>query len=148
MNSSLTEMVPPSKWWRAYVLYLIVLFALVLLPLYLFGKIAEDVVEKENIFFDNRFLLFIHAHATTTLDDLMVLFSRAGSGLILGPFGVFIFAVLFWKKQRKNAFFFDALAGTLRVLSAFMLRSTSMASSTPLAAGAARILSPFRNSGA
>ena len=105
MNISLTEIVPPRNLWSAHGLHLIVLFALVLLPLYLFGSIAEDVVEKENIFFDNRILLFTHAYATPTLDDLMVFFSQAGSGLILVPFNAFIFALLFWKKQRKNAFF-------------------------------------------
>ncbi|SLX22779.1 Uncharacterised protein [Klebsiella aerogenes] len=41
-----------------------------------------------------------------------------------------------------------ASVGTLRALSLFMLRSTSMASSTSLAAGAARNLSTSRNSGA
>lgn len=41
-----------------------------------------------------------------------------------------------------------ASAGTLRALSLFMPRSTSMASSTSFAAGAARSLSTARNSGA
>jgi hypothetical protein len=41
-----------------------------------------------------------------------------------------------------------ASAGTLRALSLFMARSTSIASSMPLAAGAARNLSTSRNCGA
>ena len=105
MNINLSETLLPKNWWRTHGLHLIVLFALVLLPLCLFGSIAEDVAEKEDLFFDKQFLLFIHAHATTTLDNLMVLFSRVGSGLILVPFNALIFTLLFWKKQRKNAFF-------------------------------------------
>ncbi len=42
----------------------------------------------------------------------------------------------------------SVVEGTLRALSLFMPRNTSMASSTPFAAGAARSLSTSRNYGA
>ena len=71
MKISLIKTVPTKNWRTTHGLHLIALFVLVLLPLYLFGSIAEDVMEKENIFFDKPFLWFVHAHATPTLDNLM-----------------------------------------------------------------------------
>lgn len=111
MKISLIETVPTKNWRTTHGLHLIALFVLVLLPLYLFGSIAEDVMEKENIFFDKPFLWFVHAHATPTLDNLMFFFSRAGSGLVLVPFDAIIFTFLFWKKQRQKAFFWGLAVG-------------------------------------
>lgn len=107
MNVSPIETVPSKTWLRAHGLSLIGLFVLVLLPLCLFGIIAEDVLQKENIFFDKPLLLFLHAHATTTLDSLMVFFSRAGSGLILVPLDIAVFLLLFMKQRRGQVFFWS-----------------------------------------
>ena len=92
-------------------MHVIVLFALVLLPLCLFGSMAEDVMEKENFFFDEPLLWFVHVHTTPTLDHLMVFFSRAGSGLILVPFNAIMFVLLFWQKRHQQAFFWALAVG-------------------------------------
>ncbi len=111
MNIRHIETRPLKNWWGSHGLHLIGLFVLVLLPLYLFGILAEDVMEKEYIFFDQPFLWFVHAHATPALDNLMVFFSRAGSGLVLVPFDTLIFILLFLKKQRREAFFWGLAVG-------------------------------------
>jgi undecaprenyl-diphosphatase len=61
------------------------LFAGVLLPLFLFGELAEDVLEKETFSFDRPILLFMKSHATPMFDNLMLFFSEVGSIRILGP---------------------------------------------------------------
>lgn len=111
MNIPHFEAKPLKDWWKAYGLRLIGVFVLVLLPLYLFGVLAEDVIEKENIFFDQPVLRFVHARATPVLDSWMIFFSRAGSGLVLVPFDTFIFTWLLLKKQRREAFFWGLAVG-------------------------------------
>ncbi|WP_158598021.1 phosphatase PAP2 family protein [Noviherbaspirillum saxi] len=81
---------------------LAILFAGVLFPLFLFGELAEDVLEKEAFSFDQPLLLLMNSHSTPLLDALMVFFSEAGSIRILGPcalaIAVFQFVHKLWAR--------------------------------------------------
>jgi membrane-associated phospholipid phosphatase len=61
------------------------LFAGVLLPLLLFGELAEDVLARQTFSFDRPILLFMKSHATPMLDNIMLFVSQAGSIRTLGP---------------------------------------------------------------
>ena len=58
-----------------------------LVPLFGFGLLAEDVAEKQLFLFDGPSLQFMHLHPSTRLDRVMVISSRAGSALALVPSG-------------------------------------------------------------
>ena len=84
------------------------LFLLILLPLYFFGNLAEDVIKKEVFFFDNPVLLFMHQHATPSLDMVMAFFSRIGSAKVLIPFNILVFLFLLFKKYWNQSLFWAA----------------------------------------
>ena len=75
------------------------LFAGVLLPLYLFGELAEDVLEKETFSFDRPILLFMKTHATPMLDNLMVFISEVGSIRVLGPCALALAGYLIYRNH-------------------------------------------------
>jgi undecaprenyl-diphosphatase len=77
------------------------LFAGVLLPLLLFGLVAEDVVEKETFVFDRPIQMFVHGNVTPLFDALMYFFTTAGSALVLVPLVVVVFGLLM--RRRKHA---------------------------------------------
>jgi undecaprenyl-diphosphatase len=81
------------------------LFAGVLLPLWLLGSVAEDVVEKEPFSFDHPILMFVHSHATPLFDKLMYFFTTAGSALVLVPFDIAVFILLMRRGKRAPATF-------------------------------------------
>ena len=103
-------------WLRTYRWRLAVLFACVFAPLYLFGAIAEDVVEKESFFLDRYLLSFMHAHATALLDRVMLFFSLIGSGLWLVPVDVGILLILAWRRRWGDAFFWGLAVGGAALL--------------------------------
>jgi membrane-associated phospholipid phosphatase len=78
-----------------------ILFFGVLVPLFCFGVLAEDVLDQNILAFDRTILLFLHAHATSTLNRMMVWSSRAGSALVLVP--VIIMGTLYLYRQRVQA---------------------------------------------
>jgi membrane-associated phospholipid phosphatase len=96
-----------TSWLRRHSTRLTILFIGVLAPLYLFGSLAEEVLEQEAFAFDKPILLFMHAHATPRVDALMLFFSRIGSVYALGPFNLAIFLVLLYKKRRAEALFWS-----------------------------------------
>ena len=99
-------------WPHRYYVKLVVLFIGVLMPLWLFGSLAEDVVEHDVFFFDRPILLFLHRNASPLLDSVMVFFSKSGSALVLIPFNVMVFAILMWRCNRAAASFWAlAVAG-------------------------------------
>ncbi|MBF1999446.1 MAG: phosphatase PAP2 family protein [Synechococcales cyanobacterium M58_A2018_015] len=85
----------------------------VLLPLYGFGELAEDIWEKEDGFsWDKPLLLFIHAHARPQLDALASALTRLG-----GFWGVTLMAtlialgLLMGRQWQRLTFFLIALIG-------------------------------------
>ena len=75
------------------------LFVGVLVPLYVFGELSEDVVEKEPFPFDGHILEFFHSHATPSFDAAMLFVSWAGSGIVLIPSSLTIALILLHRKR-------------------------------------------------
>jgi undecaprenyl-diphosphatase len=101
-----------GSWLRRHYAKFIMLFIGVLVPLYLFGSLAEDVVEHEVFFFDRPILLFAYSQASPWLDAVMYVFTRAGSSFVLAPFDIAVFFVLMWRRHRTAAAFWVlAVAG-------------------------------------
>lgn len=94
-----------ESWLRRHWVKLVGLFIGVLVPLWLFGSLAEDVVEREVFFFDRPILLFLHSQASLVLDSVMVFFTKAGSALVLIPFNVIVFIILLRQRNRPAASF-------------------------------------------
>src|SRR5690349_2294346 len=65
---------------------IVLLFVLVLLPLWAFGELAEDVHEGEVFAFDRPWLEFAHAIASPALDRLALLLGRLGYAQGVLPF--------------------------------------------------------------
>lgn len=101
-------MITFKVWLRRHAVKLLVLFVGVLLPLYGFGVLAEDVISKEVFPFDQALLTFAHSHASASLDRIMILFTRAGSALILVPVDAAVFALLLHRAERSRAVFWLA----------------------------------------
>jgi membrane-associated phospholipid phosphatase len=105
-----------ASWQRRHYIKLLILFGGVLAPLYLFGMLAEDVVEKEIFFFDKPILLYIHSHANPLLDAVMIFFTRAGSAFALVPFNVLVFLYLLRRRDRMQAVFWVLAVGGAALL--------------------------------
>lgn len=83
----------------------LMLFIFILVPLFGFGVLAEDVIEKELFFFDGPILQFMHAHASPLLDSIMVFSSRVGSALVLVPVILLGAACLYRQGERSRTWF-------------------------------------------
>lgn len=104
-----------SKFWlRLYSARLATLFIGLLVPLYLFGSLAEDVAEHDAFLFDRTILLLAHSHASPVLDAIMVFFTRIGSSFVLVPVDVLILFILIRQGRRAaSAFWIIAIVGTV-----------------------------------
>lgn len=101
---------------------MLTLFIFVLAPLFGFGMLADDVIEKELFSFDGPVLQFMHSHASPFLDRVMALSSRAGSALVLVPLIVAVAAWLFWRGERSRTWFWVLSTGgaaTLNLLAKY-----------------------------
>lgn len=87
----------------------ILLFVGVLIPLFAFGLLAEDVLEKEVFKFDGPVLNYLHAHANPVLDAIMVWSTRAGSAFALVPL-IIVVAVYLYRKREPALLRFWVLA--------------------------------------
>lgn len=93
---------------------LTVLLLTVLLPLYVFGQLAEEIYKKGGFVGDTPILRFLHRHASPTLDALMAVFSRAGAPLPMGIFFALVLLALVVRRRRGDALFFAfAVAGAM-----------------------------------
>lgn len=88
------SLVPRRRWVDA-----LLLFIGVLVPLYLFGELAEEVLEREPFEIDRPILLFMQENATPLLDRAMVFFSEVGSIRVLGPCALLIAAYFLIRQQ-------------------------------------------------
>jgi membrane-associated phospholipid phosphatase len=98
-------------WLHRHATKLIILFVGVLAPLYLFGSLAEEVLEHEAFAFDKPIQLFVHAHASPRVDAVMLFFSRIGSVYALAPLNLVILLVLLYWKRRAEALFWALATG-------------------------------------
>lgn len=92
---------------------LLLAFASVVLPLWGFGGIAEDVHNQEMIPFDAPLLNYAHSLANAGYDRFFVLMSKIGYGYGVIPFDVVLVLVLATLKRKREATFAAlALAGS------------------------------------
>lgn len=82
---------------------LLLVFLLILLPLYLFGRLADGVVEEDVFFFDRPILLLARSLANPTLDQVMVTLSRIGYAWGVIPFDIGLLILLCLRKRWSKA---------------------------------------------
>ncbi len=87
------------------------LFLCVLIPLILFGVLAEDVYEKESFWFDRPVMEALHARSTPLFDTIML-----GASIGAGPVGLLVFnlAILgycLWRRKMHAATFWVLATG-------------------------------------
>jgi membrane-associated phospholipid phosphatase len=95
-------------WLAANRVLVIALFCGILLPMIVFGKIADEVVEREALGFDRPLQMWAHSYATANLDQWMLGLSMLGSPpLMFLICGVIVVAL--WRNRRHgDAWFFIA----------------------------------------
>jgi len=101
---------------RFHRLRLSILFIGVFIPLYLFGELADEVIEQEIFPFDRPVLLFMRSHATPFLDSAMLLASRIGSAFFLAPIDILIFLILAYRRFWGKAMFWSLAVGGAALL--------------------------------
>ena len=84
--------------------HLVFAWVLVLAPLLLWGKLAEDVWRHQAFFFDDPILLWLHAHSNPTLDRMMLALSLVGGYPLLGVSALLLVALLVSSRQRDAIF--------------------------------------------
>jgi len=84
---------------------LALLFGGVLIPLCVFGALAEDVWSHQGFGWDVAILRFIHGFATPSRDALMSGISRVGGAVGVVPLVVALLLVLLARRRRADALF-------------------------------------------
>ncbi|NJM41275.1 MAG: phosphatase PAP2 family protein [Anaerolineae bacterium] len=97
-------------------LQLVLLFFGVLVPLYVFGELADEVVEKEVFAFDNPILLWLRGLSTPTLDTLMLAFSALGYLFGVVPLDIGVFLFLLWRRRWGDVVFWVLAIGGAALL--------------------------------
>ena len=110
-ESIIPEQAHSTTWWTRHGLISLALLFGVAIPLYFFGTLAEDVAEHKTFFFDGPVLQFMHAHATPTLDAIMVFFAYAGSARVLVPFNIAVLGWLMLRHERAQQVFWLLATG-------------------------------------
>ncbi|HEX2210811.1 MAG TPA: phosphatase PAP2 family protein [Longimicrobium sp.] len=95
---------------------LLALFLALLVPLAVFGALAEDVWEREGIAWDEPVLRGIHSVATPELDRWVVLLTRIGYLWGTIPAAVLLVLWLTWRRRRRDAVFAALAVGGAAVL--------------------------------
>lgn len=90
---------------RGRMLRLLLLFVGLLLPLWGFAELADEVREGEPFPFDVPILRFAHAMAGDGLDRLAVFFSAAGYQWGVVPFDIALIVALAWRKRMREGLF-------------------------------------------
>lgn len=89
------------------------LFVGVLLPLWGFGELAEDVREGQAFAFDRPWLDLAHSLASPALDRLALLLARIGYAQGVVPFDIaLVLALAFARRKREGVFAGIALGGS------------------------------------
>jgi len=96
-----------SGHWRTLAL----LFGAVLLPLYAFAELAEDVWTEHGVAWDRPILEAIHLHASPARDAAMIFISRIGFQWGTVPLTLLIGVVLFLSRRLRQALFFSLATG-------------------------------------
>lgn len=92
---------------------LLLVFVGLLLPLWGFAELADEIHEQEAIGFDEPILHFAHGLATPGLDRFFVILTDIGYLHGVVPFDIVLVLVLFaWRRLRAATFAAIALAGS------------------------------------
>lgn len=94
-----------AAFFRKYRLRLLLLFVAVLLPLWGFAEIADEVREAEPFPFDDPILLIAHEMAWEGFDEAFVLFSELGYQWGVVPFDIALVLVLALRRHAREALF-------------------------------------------
>lgn len=92
--------------------WIALLFAGVLLPLWVFTELADEVHELERFVFDDPILLRAHAHAGPVLDRFFIAVSRTGYEGVIGIDVLIVLALLGFKRWREATFAAVAFIGS------------------------------------
>jgi len=90
---------------RRHGLRLLLLFAGVLLPLWGFAELVDELREGEPFVFDEPILLFAHEMATAGFDRAFQLFSALGYAWGVVPFDIALVLALALKRRAREALF-------------------------------------------
>lgn len=92
---------------------LLLVFIGLLLPMWGFAELADEIHEQEAIVFDEPLLRFAHGLATPGLDRLFVILSDIGYLHGVVPFDIVLVLLLLWRRHLRAATFAAvALAGS------------------------------------
>lgn len=105
---------------RRRLLRLALLFVGLLLPLWGFAELADEVHEREPFAFDVPILLFARNLASDGLDRVFLFFSAVGYQWGVVPFDIALILVLAWRRRMREGMF----AGVAIVGSALLNLST------------------------
>lgn len=98
---------------RRYGLRLFLLFIGVLLPLWGFAELVDELREGEPFVFDEPILVFVHEMATAGFDRVFLLFSALGYEWGVVPFDIaLVFLLALWRRGREALFATLALGGS------------------------------------
>lgn len=98
---------------RRYGLRLFLLFIGVLLPLWGFAELVDELREGEPFVFDEPILVFVHEMATAGFDRVFLLFSALGYEWGVVPFDIaLVFLLALWRRGREALFAALALGGS------------------------------------
>jgi membrane-associated phospholipid phosphatase len=77
--------------------------AIAILALFLFGWLADEMLEGETLAFDVRIRDAVHAIASPGLTHALILTSRLGGPGVLGPLGLALVALFAWRRWWRGA---------------------------------------------
>jgi len=102
-----------AEFLRRHGMRLTLVFAGLLLPLWVFGELADEIHEHEAIAFDEPLLLFAQSMARQGFDDFFVFMSKIGYEWGVVPFDVVLVVVLaVLRKYREAVFAAISLGGS------------------------------------
>lgn len=87
------------------------LFLGILLPLFLVGLVAEDLLEGQSFAFESTFLLALHQRATPGLDQLAILATTVGGAAVIAPVSALLLVLLWLRRHRLATFWAVGVAG-------------------------------------
>jgi undecaprenyl-diphosphatase len=107
---------PVAAWLNARRARLLALFACVLVPLFLFGELADSIREGEPFAFDESILRFMQRNASAPLDRIMLLASTVGSGPVVGSLDAIVCLLLLARRRWADATFWVLATGGAALL--------------------------------
>jgi len=92
--------------------WIVLLFVGVLLPLWVFTELADEIHELERFVFDDPILLRAHAHAGPALDRFFIAVSRIGYEGVVAIDLILALSLLAFKRWREATFAAVAFTGS------------------------------------